>query len=223
MIEYTLLGVSILLLLSIIASKATSRLGIPALLIFLIIGVLAGSEGPGGIYFDDPSLAQSLGIVALIFILFAGGIDTSWTNIKPVMGRGIALATLGVAFTAIMVGWFASIVLDMSLLQGLLLGSIISSTDAAAVFSLLRSRRIRLEGELKPLLELESGSNDPMAIFLTASLTSLIVNPNLSPAGMIPSFAQQMELGAVIGYLAGRGMALLINRIDWITTAFIPL
>jgi len=166
MVEYVLLGVSILLLLSIIASKASGKLGIPALLIFLFIGMLAGSEGPGGIYFDDPWLAQSVGIVALIFILFAGGIDTTWANIKPVLGRGIALATLGVMLTAVFVGWFAVYVLDFTLLEGLLLGSIISSTDAAAVFSLLRSKKVSLKGELKPLLELESGSNDLATSFI---------------------------------------------------------
>ncbi|MFB3765966.1 MAG: potassium/proton antiporter [Methanotrichaceae archaeon] len=213
MIEYELLGISILLLLSIVASKATSRLGIPALLIFLLIGMLAGSEGPGGIYFDDPSLAQSLGIIALIFILFAGGLDTNWLNIKPVLGKGITLATLGVMLTAVLVGLFAATILGLTLLEGLLLGSIISSTDAAAVFSLLRSKQVSLKGELKPLLELESGSNDPMAIFLTSSLTSLLVNPSHSPVEMIPAFAQQMALGAIMGYLAGRAMTIIINRI----------
>lgn len=214
MIEYVLLSVSILLLLSILASKASSRFGIPALLIFLFIGMLAGSEGPGDIYFDDPWLAQSLGMLALIFILFAGGMDTNWINIKPVLRRGIALATLGVILTATIVGWFAVAILNFTLIEGLLLGSIVSSTDTAAVFSLLRSKRVSLKGDLKPLLELESGSNDPMAIFLTISLTSLLVNPNLSPVTFVPLFAQQMALGGVLGYLSGRGMTFLLNRIE---------
>lgn len=130
-IEYLLLGASGLLLLSVIASKASGRIGVPALLLFLVIGMLAGSDGPGGIHFDNPWLAQSLGVVALTFILFAGGMDTIWSQVKPVLGPGIALSTLGVALTAALVGWFAIAVLDMSWVEGPLIGAIVSSTDAA--------------------------------------------------------------------------------------------
>lgn len=212
-IEYILLGASILLLLSIIASKASSRLGVPALLVFLLIGVLAGSEGPGGIYFDDPWRAQSLGVVALAFIIFAGGLETSWADIRPVIYKALALSTLGVFITALLVGCFATAVLGFSLLEGLLLGAVVSSTDAAAVFSILRSKRVSLKGQLKPLLELESGSNDPMAVFLTIGLLTLLVNPMASVANLILMFVQQMALGAVLGYVMGKGMILLINRL----------
>ncbi len=212
-IESMLLVGAILLLVSILSSKLSARLGIPSLLLFLLIGVLTGSEGPGGLYFDDPFQAQLLGVAALVFILFSGGLDTDWSNIQPVLWKGIILATAGVAITAIAMGWFATIVLGFSINEGLLLGSIVSSTDAAAVFALLRSRRISLRGDLRPLLELESGSNDPMAIFLTASFTGLLANPGISATSLVPAFAQQMVFGSVAGYLAGKGMVYAINRI----------
>lgn len=211
-IEYVLLGASILLIVSIIASKAASRLGIPTLLLFLFIGMLAGSDGLGGIYFDDPRLAQSIGVVALAYILFAGGLDTEWQSVRPVLWRGLTLSTLGVLITAVLLGWFATVALGFTWLEGLLLGAIVSSTDAAAVFAVLRSRSVGLRGHLKPLLELESGSNDPMAVFLTAGFTSLLVQPDAAITDLIPAFVQQMALGAGLGYVMGRGMVLLTNR-----------
>src|SRR5207248_280084 len=131
-------------------------------------------EGPGGIYFDDAFAAQFLGVVALVFILFAGGLDTDWREVRPVLGMGLALATVGVVVSAGLVAWFATAVLGFSALEGLLLGAIISSTDAAAVFAVLRAKGIRLRGGLAPLVEMESGSNDPMAVFLTVGLTGLL-------------------------------------------------
>jgi len=218
-----LIGAAVLLLLSVIASKASAQLGIPSLLLFLFIGMLAGSEGLGGIYFDDAQVAQFVGVVALTFILFAGGLDTNWIQIKPVLGRGIILATAGVILTAILVGGFSIMVLGLNYLDGLLLGAIVSSTDAAAVFSLLRSKKTSLKGDLKPLLEFESGSNDPMAIFLTVSLTSLIMTPSQSTIEMIPMFAQQMALGATMGYLSGRGTTYIVNRINLESNGLYPV
>lgn len=211
-VEYILLGVAVLLLVSIFASKASGRFGVPALVLFLTVGMLAGSEGPGGIYFDNAGVAQFLGVVALVYILFAGGLDTEWKGVRPVVGRAVSLATVGVAITAGLVGVFAAYALGFSLIEGLLLGAIVSSTDAAAVFAVLRSRSVSLKGEVKPLLELESGSNDPMAVFLTAGLTGLLVNPGSSIASLIPDFFQQMILGALLGYGFGRGMLFILNR-----------
>jgi cell volume regulation protein A len=211
--EYVLLGASVLLLLSILASKASGRLGVPALLLFLVIGMLAGSDGPGGIYFDDARLSQSLGVVALALILFAGGLDTDWNSIRPVFREGLALSTLGVLFTALLVGGFVTWVLPFSLLEGLLLGAIVSSTDAAAVFAVLRSRNVSLKGSLEPLLELESGSNDPMAVFLTIGLIRLLANPKASAAGLIPLFVLQMALGAALGYGIGKMTVHFVNRL----------
>jgi len=139
---------AVLLLASVFASKAAGRFGVPALLLFLAVGMLAGSDGPGGLPFDNPGLAQALGIVALAFILFGGGLDTSWTEVRPVAAPAVALATLGVLVTAGLTGWFASWLLGLSPLEGLLLGAIVSSTDAAAVFAVLRSRQVRLPPRL---------------------------------------------------------------------------
>src|SRR6478736_1699577 len=164
--ENILLLGSLLLFISIVASKTSFKFGIPVLVLFLVVGMLAGSDGPGGIYFNDPEVAQFLGVVALTFILFSGGLDTKWESVKPVLRSGIALSTIGVLITALTVGLFSSYVLGIKLVEGLLIGAIASSTDAAAVFSILRSKKMGLKGNLRPLLELESGSNDPMGYFL---------------------------------------------------------
>ncbi|CAN5918938.1 potassium/proton antiporter [soil metagenome] len=212
-IDDILLGVSILMLLSILASKTSGRLGVPALLIFLGVGMLAGSEGLGGIYFDDNRLAQSLGIISLTFILFSGGLDTKWESVRPVFWRGVTLSTVGVFCTALLVGVFVSFLADFTFLEGLLLGAIVSSTDAAAVFSILRAKSVGLKANLRPTLELESGSNDPMAYFLTITLTSLLVNPEAEIGSLVVSFFKQMIFGGLLGYGFGQGMAFLINRI----------
>lgn len=212
--EYVLIGASILLLISVLVSKISDRFGVPALLLFLVLGMLAGSDGFGGIYFDDPVLAQFIGIIALVLILFSGGLSTEWNEVRPVFKEGLLLSTFGVLITAITVGLFASVLLGFSFLEGLLLGSIVSSTDAAAVLSVLRSKGISLKGKLKPLLELESGSNDPMAIFLTVGLIQLIMQPNLSVLNLIGLFFQQMLIGAVVGYGMGKAMLFLINRLS---------
>jgi len=212
-IDHILVAASILLLLSVLASKASAKLGVPALLLFLIIGMLAGSDGPGGIYFDDARLAQSLGVVALALILFSGGLNTEWSSVRPVLGKGLALSTGGVVITALLVGLFARGVLGFSLLEGVLLGAIVSATDAAAVFSVLRARSVGLKGHVRPLLELESGSNDPMAVFLTTGLIGIMTQPEARWLNLIPMFIQQMALGAALGYAIGKVMVLVINRL----------
>ncbi|MCC6418060.1 MAG: potassium/proton antiporter [Gemmataceae bacterium] len=213
-IDHTLRGLAVILLLSVLVSKASDRFGVPALLLFLVLGMLAGSEGVGGIYFDDPIAAQFLGAAALALILFAGGLDTTWRDVRPVLGYGLALATAGVLLTALAFGVFAYLALGLSLLEGLLLGSIVSSTDAAAVFSVLRSRNVSLKGELRPLLELESGSNDPMAALLTIGFVQILTQPDLSAAGLALLFGLQMPLGAAIGLAAGRATVFLVNRLN---------
>ncbi|WP_162055285.1 potassium/proton antiporter [Pontibacter pamirensis] len=212
-IEDILLSASILLFLSILISKNLGKLGIPSLALFLGVGVLAGSEGIGGIYFDDSQTAQSLGTIALTIILFSGGLDTRWESTRPILWRGITLSTLGVLITAMLVGLFATYVLNFTLLEGLLLGAIVSSTDAAAVFSILRTRNIGLKHNLRPTLELESGSNDPMAYFLTISFTFLLTNEEASIWQLVPMFFLQMTIGAVMGVVMGRVMVWTINRI----------
>lgn len=204
---------SILVLISVATSKTSSRFGVPSLILFLIIGVLAGSEGIGGIHFDDPKVAQFIGITSLVFILYSGGLDTNWQAVKPILWRGVALSTLGVFLTALVVGLFVHYAFDFTLFEGLLLGAIVSATDAAAVFSILRSRGMRLKGSLTPVLELESGSNDPMAYFLTVSLTSIVAHGELNGWMLAIDFLREFLLGAVMGYLMGRASHWVINNI----------
>ncbi len=211
--ENILLVGSILLLISIIAGKTSYRFGVPTLVLFLIIGMLAGSDGIGGIYFDNPKAAQFIGIVSLNFILFSGGLDTSWTSVRPVLKEGILLSTLGVLLTALTLGVFVWFVTDFTIYEGLLLGAIVSSTDAAAVFSVLRSKSLALRDNLRPTLELESGSNDPMAYVLTISLLSMVVRPEQSPANIIFLFLEQMFLGTMAGFFFGRVSRWVINEI----------
>ncbi|MEP7217360.1 MAG: potassium/proton antiporter [Bacteroidota bacterium] len=203
----------ILLLISIVSSKLTRRFGIPALLLFLVIGMAAGSEGIGGIPFDDAGLAQRLGVTALVIILFTGGLDTDWKEVRPVILRALSLATVGVAVTTTLVGLFASMMLGIPLAEGLLLGAIVSSTDAAAVLSVLRTQSITLTGRLGPLLELESGSNDPMAVFLTTTLIAVLGGSTMGAGGYIVEFLLEMAVGAALGWLLGRGGVFLIKRI----------
>jgi len=222
-IEYILLIGSFLIIISIGVARLSENFGVPVLLLFLGIGMLAGSEGPGGIYFDDAYLAQSIGVIALVFILFAGGLDTGWPEVKPVVWQSLSLATLGVFLTAITFGLFAVFVLKFSLLSGLLLGAVVSSTDAAAVFSVLRSKSISLKGQLKPLLEFESGSNDPMAVFLTIGILQIMTTPGTSFGSIAFLFVVQMGLGVVAGLGFGKMMVLMLNRLKSYYEGFYPV
>ncbi len=212
-IENILLIGSILLFISIIAGKTSYRFGVPTLLLFLAIGMLAGSDGIGGIQFDDPVIARFIGVVALNFILFSGGLDTSWTSVKPIVRQGVILSTLGVVLTAVTLGTFVYYVTDFTFYESMLLGSIVSSTDAAAVFSILRSKSLALKSNLRPTLELESGSNDPMAYVLTIAFLTLVLNPDQGLVSVIPLFLQQMILGGAAGFAFGRLGKAVINRI----------
>jgi potassium/hydrogen antiporter len=208
------LATGLLLLVGVLASKTSARFGVPGLLLFLGVGMLAGSDGIIGIEFDDFELARSFGTVALAFILFSGGLSTSFSSIRPVLREGIALATVGVILTAGLLGWAASAILGLPLEEGLLLGAIIASTDAAAVFSILRSRGVRIRDRLASTLELESGSNDPAAVFLTVAMISFITDDSTNLLSIVGSFVLQMGLGAVAGYLLARGMVWAINRLN---------
>ena len=212
--ENILLVGSILLFISIVVGKTSYRFGVPTLLLFLTIGMLAGSDGIGGIHFDDPKLAQFIGIVSLNFILFSGGLDTNWDAVKPVLKQGFALSTLGVFLTAITLGTFVFYITDFTIYESMLLGSIVSSTDAAAVFSILRSKNIALKNNLRPTLELESGSNDPMAYVLTLAFLTLVINQDQSLVSIVPMFFQQMILGAIAGFGFGKLSKIVINKIQ---------
>lgn len=211
-IENILLIGSLLLFISIIAGKTSYNYGVPTLILFLAVGMLAGEDGIGGIHFDNPSIAQFIGIVALNFILFSGGLDTNLKTIKPIVRQGVLLSTLGVFITAVTLGLFVWWLTDFTIYESMLLGSIVSSTDAAAVFSILRSKNLRLKDNLRPTLELESGSNDPMAYVLTIACLSLVVNQDKSLSSILPMFVGQMLIGSIAGLLFGYISKQAINR-----------
>jgi potassium/hydrogen antiporter len=177
-----LLG-AVLLLVGVLLSKSSSRLGVPSLVLFLGLGMLAGSEGVLGIDFEDFAFAQRFGILALAFILFSGGAGTASRDIRHVLAPGVALATIAVLASAVVLGAVAAAILDLKLMEGMLLGSIIASTDAAAVFSVLRSRGVAILPRLRHLLELESGSNDPAAVFLTVGMIGLMQGTGVRTRG----------------------------------------
>ncbi|MFA5167281.1 MAG: potassium/proton antiporter [Candidatus Omnitrophota bacterium] len=211
--EQILLAAALLLFFGVLSSKLSDRFSIPSLVLFLAIGMLAGSEGIGGIYFDNAALAKIIGVIALSFILFSGGLETDFGEAKRVFAKGITLSTLGVLITAFVVGAFASWIFRIPLKEGLLLGAIISSTDAAAVFSILRSKNISLKGQLRPLLELESGSNDPMAVFLTLGMIQLIQHSAMPWYFLVGMFFKQMALGLVAGWVIAELFLRIINRL----------
>lgn len=209
-----LLIVGLLVFLSVLGNRVSDRFGMPVLLMFLGVGMLAGSDGIGRIHFDNPAAANLVGVFALAFILFAGGLDTEWRSVRPVLGRAAVLSTLGVVLTALLVGGFAWGVLGMPAKDGLLLGAIVSSTDAAAVFGILRSRGVGLRGNLKPLLELESGSNDPMAVFLTVGILGVAIDSGAAWLSLLPNLGIELLVGIVAGAAAGRASAWLLNRLQ---------
>ena len=197
-IETVMLILAGLLVLSVVASKMSDRFGIPSLLVFLGIGMLAGSEGIGGIYFDNPKIAQAVGFMALAVILFSGGLDTPWQETRKVLKESWTLATLGVLLTALLLGFSAHLVLKLPLTQSMLLGAIASSTDAAAVFAVLRSKGVPLRSKISATLELESGSNDPMAAFLTIGLIQLIQMPGLAWYSLVGLFFSLSNNGKMV-------------------------
>ncbi|RXG22474.1 potassium/proton antiporter [Leeuwenhoekiella aequorea] len=213
-IENIVLIGSLLLFISIVVGKTSYKFGVPTLLLFLGIGMAAGSDGIGGIIFDDMEIAQFIGIVSLNFILFSGGLDTHWSSVKPILKQGLLLSTLGVLLTAVTLGLFVFYLTDFTIYESLLLGSIVSSTDAAAVFSILRSKSLALKTNLRPTLELESGSNDPMAYVLTIAFLTLVINQDQGILSVIPLLLRQMIVGGVAGFVFGKLSKLIINKIE---------
>ncbi len=216
-----MLGLSFLFFISIMASKAGFRFGVPVLLLFLIIGMLSGSDGLG-IQFENFHLAQVIGTLALCMILFSGGMDTRITDIRPVLGPGIVLATAGVFLTALITGlfiwWISGMTREgagMGFLTSLLLASTMASTDSASVFAILRTRKISLRHNLKPLLELESGSNDPMAFLLTITFIDIILKGESPGFWLVAGkILWQLAIGGLAGYLLGKLTVWVINKIE---------
>ncbi len=223
LIEDKLFILSILVILAILVTRLTKNYGVPALILFLGLGMLAGSDGPGGIEFDNAPLAQSIGTIALIFILFSGGLETKFDSVRRGYKSAFSLASLGVIITAGLSGLFLHFAAGYDLKLSLLIGSVIASTDAAAVFSVLRAKDLSLRGDLQPVLEIESGSNDPMAIFLTAMMISVVTIPDKPLTDYIFMLFLQFGIGAVTGLLGGRALTWIINRLDFLSPGFYPV
>ncbi|MGL6299013.1 MAG: potassium/proton antiporter [Methanobacteriaceae archaeon] len=212
-INILLLGIGLLLVISVLLSKASTFIGIPTLIVFLVIGMLLGSDGIVGIYFDDYLIVQYISIFALIIILFSGGLDTDFKIMKPVATKGLSLSILGVLITAIIMGIFIHLITGRDLIIALLIGSIISSTDVAAVFSIFKTYNLKLKNKLDTILELESATNDPMAYVLTTSLIYLVINPATSIESFIFILVQSLTLGFIVGLISGKLSSRVINGI----------
>lgn len=227
--ENILLVGSVLLFASIIVSKTGYRFGVPALLVFLVVGMAFGSDGLG-LQFNNASEAQFIGMVALSVILFSGGMDTKFAEIKPILGPGIVLSTFGVLLTAIFTGLFIWFITGMSftnihlpILTSLLLAATMSSTDSASVFAILRSQKMNLKHNLRPMLELESGSNDPMAYMMTIVLIQVIQSSGMNLGTILLSFVVQFAVGAGAGYLLGKLAIKMLNKIAIDNQALYPI
>ena len=210
--SYFILSLGLFLIIGVLTSKFSSRLGVPALVLFILVGMLTGSDGLGLIHFDDYELARLIGTLALIIIIFDGGLQTKWKTVKPVIVPTILLATLGVIITAVVVGVGAKYVLDVTWFEGLLFGSIVGSTDAAAVFAVLKDKSIK--SKLKATLEAESASNDPMAMILMITFIELITSEQSSLLFFAASFFWQMMIGIIMGIIIGKIAAFAINKIN---------
>jgi cell volume regulation protein A len=214
---------ALLVVASVLASLIANRTGAPLLLVFLAIGMLAGEDGPGGIRFHDFQAAYIVGNVALAVILFDGGMRTHTETFRVGLRPALSLATLGVLLTSAGVGTAATWALDLDWWQGMLIGAIVGSTDAAAVFSLLHSRGMRLKQRVGATLEIESGCNDPMAVFLTLVFIEAVKTSGQSFGwGVAGDFALQFGIGAALGLLGGRLLALMIDRVS-LTLGLYPL
>lgn len=219
-VENMLLIGSVLLIISIVVGKTGYRFGVPALLLFLLVGMFFGSDGLG-LQFNNTHQAQTIGMVALSVILFSGGMDTKIADIKPIMSAGVVLSTAGVLLTALFTGLFIWIISGMSftnisfpLTTSLLLAATMSSTDSASVFAILRSQKMNLKHNLRPMLELESGSNDPMAYMLTIVLIQIILSGSMNAGEIAGNLAVQFLVGGAGGYILGKLTVLFLNKIN---------
>jgi len=213
-----LLVSGLLVILSLLASRFFRRWGVPSLLVTLGVGLLFGNGGRYDFDYNYPDLTLHVSEIALCIIIFSGGLESNWTRFRPILGQGVSLATLGVLVTMITFAAVAHFGLNWPWLPALLLGAAVSSTDAAAVFSILENSRVKLRKGVREILELESGTNDPMAYFLTISLSQLLLTPENMDAGgfalLGARFVWSMAVGLATGYLAGRGLLLFIRKLE---------
>jgi cell volume regulation protein A len=225
-IELILILVSFLFLIGCLLTPVADRLGAPFLLLFLCIGMLMGEDGVGRVRFDDFDLAYTIGSIALALILFSGGLDTSREIFRKAAAPSIVLATFGVVATTVITGMLVHFLFELPLALALLLGAVVGSTDAAATFLLLRQRNIKLKDGLGETLMVEAGINDPMAIFLTITMVTIVDNdlpvdlPTL--ISFLPELARQLGLGLVAGVIGGFASAFLINRVKMPVGLFAP-
>lgn len=227
--NFLLIG-SILIFMSILISKTGYRFGIPTLLIFLLVGMFFGCDGLG-LQFNDTKEAQFIGQIALSIILFTGGMDTRMSDIKPVIKPGMVLSTLGVLLTTLFTGAFiwwistySSMNIPMPVMSALLLAATMSSTDSASVFNILRSQRINLKEKLKPMLELESGSNDPMAYMLTIALIQVILSgQDFDPMLLVKDLLVQFSIGGIVGFASGKFAIWLMNKVKLTNSSLYPI
>ncbi len=212
MIELMIIS-GLVLIICITSTKVLYKFGVPILLIFIILGMLFGSDGIVGIYFDDYELASKLCSLGLVFIMFYGGFGTKWNIAKPVALPAILMSSIGVIITATSTGLFCHLILKTTLLEGLLIGAIVSSTDAASVFAVLRTQKLNLKNSLPSFLEIESGSNDPIAYMMTIIILIIMKDSNaLSPISILILVIKQILFGLLIGYLFAKASSYILKR-----------
>ena len=238
-VELVLLVLSLLFFASIFTDKIGYKFGVPALLLFLAVGMLFGPDGIGHFFNDNGmgymlgvSSAQAIGTIALCIILFSGGMDTKLSDIRPVMAPGLTLATIGVLLTAVITGviiyfvfgWLNAVA-SVSIWVALLMASTMSSTDSASVFSILRTNGVGLKHNLRPLLELESGANDPMAYVLTTTLIGVVTtaSADISILAIVQTIVVQLVMGAVMGFLFGKGIVELMRKVQLSNESLYPI
>lgn len=213
----------LVLLICIISSKIFYKWGVPVLLVFIIIGMLFGSDGIGGIYFDNYDITYSLSSIALVFIMFYGGFCTKWKKAKMVSVPAILLSTLGVVITAGLTGLFCYYVLKTSIFEGILLGCIVASTDAASVMSILRSRNLKLKNNIDTLVEFESGSNDPTAYMLTSIMLMFVTSSEPMGAGILVMLFRQIIFGVLVGLLLSKVSVFILRKIEFEIEGLYPI
>lgn len=222
-VHLVLLLIGFLLLVCVLLSRFTAKIGVPALLIFLIVGLILDTNSFISSTISNYNLVQSISIFALIIIMFSGGLDTELANIKRVTWEGISLSTIGVLITALIVGVLVHILFGLGWLDSFLIGSIISSTDAAAVFSIFKTQKLRIRDNLDHMLELESATNDPMAYILVTSVLYLIVHPETSIMLLVLNFFKSLILGIIVGLILGKGFSKLLARIKLSVEGLYPV
>ncbi|WP_079508164.1 potassium/proton antiporter [Mesobacillus jeotgali] len=216
-----ILFLAFLFIVGVLTTRFSTRLGVPSLIFFIMVGMVMGSDVLGIIYFDNAALTQKIGVIALVIILFEGGLQTNWKDVRPVIAPSLSLATVGVLITSGIVAIAAKMILGLDWLEAILFGAIVGSTDAAAVFAVLKDHNV--SPKLGLTLEAESGSNDPMAVFLTVAMIELITIPDASILKLIGDFFLQMGLGLILGIIFGRIAVKALNAINLDSSGLYPV